>query len=172
MAARLAFQYIQVTCRQSVPRSSSGMTSGPLGAPRPPKSTWMTVMSHARLAARRWRAEFGLPGRSAPFPCSFPFQLAFPLHSIASAGSTLEAQYWSSASCVGVTVVTPHCRLIKCDLRRVADRGLGRPADRCGRTPSWPPVPLSDMLRRGLSTAASPLERDSAGAPRSVPSRR
>ncbi len=105
------------------------MTCGPLGAPRPPKSTWMTVMSHAQLAARRWRAEFGLPGRSVPFPCSFPFRLAFPFHWIVSAGSTLEAQYWSSASRVGVTVITPHCRLTHCDLRRVADRGFGRHAD-------------------------------------------
>ena len=105
------------------------MTSGPLGAPRPPKSTWMTFMSHAQLAARRWRAEFGLPGRSVPFPCSFPFRLAFPFHWIVSAGSTLEAQYWRSASCVDVTTVTPHCRLIDCDLGRVADRGFGCPAD-------------------------------------------
>ena len=85
--------------------------------------------SHAQLAARPWRGEFGLPGRSVPFPCSFPFRLAFPSHWIVSAGSSLVAQYWSSVSCVGVTVVTPHCLLINCDLRRVADRGFGCHAD-------------------------------------------
>ena len=97
------------------------MTSGPLGAPRPPKSTWMTVMSHAQLAARRWRAEFGLPGLSVPFPCSFPFRLAFLFHWIVLASSSLEAQDWSNTFGVNVTVVTPHYRLINCDLRKLAD---------------------------------------------------
>ena len=68
------------------------MTCGPFGVRRLPKSTWMTVMSRSELAALRWRAAFGLPGLSVPFPCSFASWLVSPLHRIVPAGSSLEAK--------------------------------------------------------------------------------